>query len=43
MLDGKIDKKSFLKIINDCKKLTVNEPNLVMREGEVCMIGDIHG
>ena len=42
--DGKINKKSFIKIINDCKKLTENEPNLVTREGEeIVLVGDIHG
>ena len=43
VLDGKVDKKSFLRIINDCKKLSSKESNLVTREGEIVMIGDIHG
>ena len=43
ILDGKLDKKAYCKLISDCKNITKNEPNLVKRAGEVAIIGDIHG
>lgn len=43
ILDGKIDKKTFIKMLNDASKITKEEPNLVLREGEIAIIGDIHG
>jgi serine/threonine-protein phosphatase 2B catalytic subunit len=43
ILDGKIDKKTFIKMLSDASRLTKEEPNLVLREGEVAIIGDIHG
>jgi len=43
VLDGKIDKLAFLKLVTDCMKITKDEPNLVQREGEIVIIGDIHG
>lgn len=30
-------------MLSDASKLTKEEPNLVLREGEVAIIGDIHG
>jgi serine/threonine-protein phosphatase 2B catalytic subunit len=43
ILDGKVDKKAFVKIVQDCHKITKEEPNLVLREGKIAIIGDIHG
>lgn len=43
LLDGKIDKKTLIKMLSDAKKLTKEEANLVLRDGEVAIIGDIHG
>ena len=40
---GHIDKKAFVKMLNDCKAITKLEPNVVKKEGEIVMIGDIHG
>lgn len=41
--DGKIDKKAYLKLISDAKKITRAEANLVRLEGEIAIVGDIHG
>lgn len=30
-------------MLSDCSKITKEEPNLVLREGEIAIIGDIHG
>ena len=40
---GHIDKKALIKMIKDCMAITKLEPNLVKREGEVVIIGDVHG
>lgn len=33
----------MLKLIQDCSKILKKEPNLVEREGEIAIIGDVHG
>jgi len=38
-----IDKQSFLKLLRDTTLILRSEPNLVTKEGEIVMIGDIHG
>jgi serine/threonine-protein phosphatase 2B catalytic subunit len=43
VLDGKIDKKAFLKLRSDCQAILKKEPNLRELEGEIAIIGDIHG
>jgi|APSaa5957512535_1039671.scaffolds.fasta_scaffold261468_1 serine/threonine-protein phosphatase 2B catalytic subunit len=43
ILDGKLEKKVVLKLIQDTIKVTKKETNVVPREGEVAIIGDIHG
>ena len=40
---GHIDKKALIKMIKDCMAITKLEPNLVKREGEIVIIGDVHG
>lgn len=43
ILDGKIDKKTFIKMLKDASIFTKEEPNLVIKDGEIAIIGDIHG
>ena len=43
VLDGKLDKKAMLKLVADAQKILKKEPNVVVREGSVAVIGDIHG
>ena len=43
VLEGKIDKKCTLKLIADCQKILKKEPNVSEREGEIAIVGDIHG
>ena len=40
---GHVDKKAFIKMLHDCMEITKLEPNLVKRDGEIVIIGDIHG
>ena len=42
-LDGKLDKKAMLRLVSDTQKILKKEPNVVVREGSVAIIGDIHG
>ena len=32
-----------MKLINDCTKVLKNEPNVVEKEGDIAIIGDVHG
>lgn len=43
MLDGRVDKKALLKLTKDCQKIMAKESNLMQLNGEVVMVGDIHG
>ena len=42
-LDGSVEKQAVIKIIKDCQSIVRKEPNLVRKEGDIAMIGDIHG
>lgn len=43
VLDGKIEKKALLKLVNDTKRITMKEKNLVELQGEIAIVGDVHG
>jgi len=43
VLDGTLEKKVLLKLIQDCLKVTQKEPNVVPRTGDIAIIGDVHG
>ena len=43
ILAGSVDKKAMLKLVSDTQKILKKEPNVIVREGSIAIIGDIHG
>ncbi|KAL4427037.1 hypothetical protein ABPG74_000992 [Tetrahymena malaccensis] len=41
--EGRISKENLIKLIDDCNRILKNEPNLIVLQDPLTVVGDIHG